>query len=102
MSSSEKPAHLSKKQALEALNNNGWYPIHTAPMAKGRRGKPHRIIVTRAPANGMMPLNVVWWGKLVTGASDRGWKTAGGKLQYEPTHWRPMLDPPVMIEGKAI
>lgn len=73
-------------------SNNGWFPFDTAPRVKGKDGKPHRFLVTHAPAVGMMPIDVVW---------RRGGKTlvtVGGVLRYVPTHWRPMLDPPAVLD----
>lgn len=75
-------------------SNNGWFPFSTVPRRKGKDGKPYRFLVTHAPATGMMPLNVCWF---------RGGKTlltvGAVPLRYEPTHWRPMLDPPITEEG---
>lgn len=77
------------------MDANGWFPISTAPKRKGENGRPFKIIVTRSPINGAMPLNVVWWGKAVGG---RTWVITGlTPLRYEPTHWRPMLDGPVKL-----
>lgn len=74
---------------MNTKSNNGWFPFETAPKMKGKDGKPYRFLVTRFPATGMMPLDVVWWRK------GKDLYTVGGvPLRYVPTHWRPMLDPP--------
>ena len=77
------------------MDSNGWSPIETAPKRKGENGKPFRIIVTYAPADSTMPpLNVVHWGR---GKGGKQWlQVRKEPLRYQPTHWRPMLDMPVV------
>lgn len=69
-----------------------WQPIETAPKLKGKGGRPYRIMVTRSPCTGQIPINVVWWGRTPEG---RRWVVTGDTpLRYEPTHWRELPEGP--------
>jgi hypothetical protein len=72
--------------------NKNWQPIDTAPKhSESKSGRRVPIIVTRYPAKGDTPYNLVRWGRLKAGNSNhRGWVTTTGiPLRYEPTHWHP-------------
>jgi len=75
--------HLVEK----GITGGGWQDIESAPKDRSR------ILVTRYPFDGRCPLNIVRWCK---GHYDsEGWNiTRLKRLRWEPTHWRPLPEPP--------
>lgn len=70
-----------------ALSAQQWQDISTAP-----RDGTH-ILVTRVPATTRPPINKVRWGKGKLGVA-RWIISSRLGLQYEPTHWMPLPQPP--------
>lgn len=63
-----------------------WQTIDSAPKCKA--GHPVRVLVTRYPFTGKMPLKLAM-------LKTQGWYIARHKkLRFEPTHWMPYPDPP--------
>ena len=87
-------ASSDAEDALEAirkeLSRDRWQNIETAPKDQTR------IIVTRIPATGKPPMNLVRWGQIHTdGGHHLGWKVSYRKeLRYLPTHWHSLPQPP--------
>ena len=69
-----------------------WELMHTAPKLP-RHVDGGRILVTRYPFKGRMPLDIVYWGR-GAGRVSCWRKSRTKRLRYEPTHWRQLPEPP--------
>lgn len=74
------------------MDENGWLPIETAP----KDGSSILVGLQPRPTDPCGAVDQAEW--------DDGWIAIGGKcdagngLGYEPTHWQPLPNPPVLKE----
>lgn len=68
-----------------------WQPIETAP-----KKDAIRILVTHFPATTKPPIVITHWGSVrINNYNHKCWKRTRFKpLDWEPTHWMPLPEPP--------
>jgi hypothetical protein len=92
---------VSELETCMGIHLNGWFPIDTAPKRNDANGNPIQILVTHFPSHSKKrpPVNLVRWG-ICAGYQGKRWvRDSESPLRYEPTHWTPVPELPVLYKG---
>jgi hypothetical protein len=80
-------ADANTRDGATSPNRDGWQPIETAPLD----GSDVAVFVTESGEQFIAYYDAGSW---IYGLIPLG--RGGGKLCCEPTHWQPLLEPPVI------